>query len=112
MLKFQIVSKDEEQHSPCIWSPLLTCVVFPWMKQAHSIEGDRLERREGFSLPPGIWGTKEAERMVLLQTAAELEALSTSATLSGRAALGTWLRVCVTELTCHWSELCLVPIAS
>ena len=46
MLKFQIVSKDEEQHSPCIWSPLLTCVVFPWMKQAHSIEGDRLERRE------------------------------------------------------------------
>lgn len=50
--------------------------------------------------------------MVLSQTAAELEALSTSATLNGRAALGTWLRVCVTELTRHWPELRCIPIAS
>lgn len=46
MPKFQIVSKDEKEDSPCVRSPLLTCVAFPWMKQAHSIEGDRLERRE------------------------------------------------------------------
>ena len=67
---------------------------------------------EGLSLPPGTWETKEVVRKVLSQGAAVSEMLSNSAMLDGRSVLGKWLRVRVTKLTYHRSELCHITTAS
>ena len=60
-VKVQIASKGEEEHSPCVWSPLLFCVAFPWMKQAHSkacLKTGLRGEREGFLYLQGPGGLR------------------------------------------------------
>lgn len=94
---------------------LPVCDVFSWMKQTHPVVGDGLEsvRWKVFLYLQGPGRLRKSwERMVLSQGDAVSEMLSNSAMLDGRSVLGKWLRVCVTKLTYHWSELCHITTAS